>query len=95
MEKPAIAAQVHQIDAADQARLKQIIRQHGWPGFDLVGTEGETDAWVIVQHSGKDKAFQKRCLPLLQAAVKQGQAHPADYALLTDRILRGEGKPQV
>ncbi len=94
-KKPAIAAQVHQIDAADQARLKQIIRQHGWPGFDLVGTEGETDAWVIVQHSDKDKAFQKRCLPLLQAAVAQGQAHPSDYALLTDRILRGEGKPQV
>lgn len=94
-KKPAIAAQVHQIDAADRGRLKQIIRQYGWPGFDLAGTEGEADAWVIVQHSDKDKALQKRCLPLLQAAVAQGQARPADYALLTDRILRGEGKPQV
>ena len=92
---PALAAQVHQIDAADRGRLKQIIRQYGWPGFELVGTEGELDAWEIVQHSDDDRAFQKRCLPLLQAAVAQGQASPADLALLTDRILRGEGKPQI
>lgn len=84
-----------QRDAADQARLKQIIRQYGWPGFDLAGTDGEGTAWGIVQHSDNDRAFQKRCLPLLQAAVKRGQATPANAAYLTDRILWGERKPQV
>jgi ketosteroid isomerase-like protein len=94
-KKPAVVAQVEQIDAADQVRLKQIIHQYGWPGFDLAGTEGEEDAFFIVQHSDDDKAFQKRCLPLIEAAVKAGQAMPSDVAYLTDRILWGEHKPQI
>lgn len=91
----AITRQMGQVDAADQARLKQIIRQYGWPGFDLAGTSGEEAAWEVVQHSDNDVAFQKRCLPLLQAAVKRDQATPTNAAYLTDRILWGEHKPQV
>ena len=92
---PAIAVQMRQIDATDRVRLKQIIQQHGWPGFDLAGTTGEGIAFEIVQHSDDDIAFQKRCLPLIQAAVKRGQAMPSDDAYLTDRILWGEHKPQI
>lgn len=91
----AVGAQMRQVDAADRARLKQIIRQYGWPGYDLVGTEGDNDAWLIVQHSDEDKAFQKRCLPLLKTAVKRGQSNPSGLAYLTDRILSGEHKPQI
>lgn len=94
-KNPTLAARMTAIDAADRAQVKRIIQQYGWPGFDLVGTSGASTVWLIVQHSDEDKAFQKRCLPLLQAAVRQGQAKPSDLALLTDRILRGEGKPQV
>ena len=91
----AAGAQMSQVDAADRARLKQIIRQYGWPGFDLVGTEGDSDAFLIVQHSDNDEAFQKCCLPLMQAAVKARQATPSDAAYLTDRILTHEHKPQT
>ncbi len=94
-KKPTIIAQVHQIDAADRARLKQIIRQYGWPGFDLAGTDGESEAFEVVQHSDDDKAFQKCCLPMLQAAIRRGQAMPNDAAYLTDRILWGEHQPQI
>ena len=71
-KKPAMIAQGHQIDAANRARVRQIIRQYGWPGFDLAGTGGEATAWEIVQHADDDIAFQRRCLPLIQAAVKRG-----------------------
>ncbi len=91
----AIIAQMGQVDAADRARLKQITRQYGWPGFDLLGTDGESEAFEVVQHSDDDKAFQKRCLPLIEAAVKQGQAMPNDAAYLIDRVCTGEHKPQV
>ena len=91
----ALDAQEAQVDAADQVRLKQIIRQYGWPGFDLAGTDGDEATWEIVQHSDNDKAFQKRCLPLIQAAVKRGQSSPSNFAYLTDRILIGEHKPQI
>lgn len=92
---PALPAQMRAADAADRAQLKRIIRQSGWPGFDQVGTDGEQAAFLITQHSDEDKPFQRLCLPLLQAAVRGGQAKPDELALLTDRILRGEGKPQV
>lgn len=94
-KNPALAAQMSQVDAADRARLKQIIRQGGWPGFDLAGTDGEADAFIIVQHSDEDRAFQERCLPLIQAAVGRGQAMPSDVAYLTDRLRVNAGQPQV
>ena len=67
-----IIAQMGQVDAADRARLKQIIQRCGWPGFDLVGTDGEGTAFDIVQHSDSDRAFQKRCLPLIQSRREAG-----------------------
>ena len=91
----AVIAQMGQVDAADRARLKQIIRQCGWPGFDLAGTDGEGFAFEVVQHSDAERAFQKRCLSLIKAAVTQGQAMPNDAAYLIDRICTGEHKPQV
>lgn len=94
-KNPALAQEMGQVDAADRARVKQILGQYGWPGFDLVGTDGEEDAFFIVQHSDGDKAFQKHCLPLIVAAVKRGQALPSDAAYLTDRICFGEHKPQI
>lgn len=92
---PGLAARMKAIDADDRAQMKRIILRYGWPGFDLVGTTDASTAWLIVQHSDEDKAFQKQCLPLLQAAVQKGQARPDELALLTDRILKGEGKPQT
>ena len=90
-KNPALAARMSRIDAADRARLKQIIRQYGWPGFDLAGTDGEAAAFIIVQHSDEDRAFQERCLPLIQAAVRRGQAMPRDAAYLTDRLRVNAG----
>ena len=90
-----MSKQVAQIDTADRARIKQIIQRYGWPGYDLVGTDGDGDAWLLVQHSDNDKAFQKHCLLLIEAAVKSGQSKPSNFAYLTDRVLCSEHKPQI
>ena len=34
-------------------------------------------------------------MPLVRAAVEAGELEPRSFALLQDRILVGEGKPQV
>src|SRR6202008_822125 len=34
-------------DAERTARLGEIIDEHGWPTFELVGRDGATAAWVI------------------------------------------------
>lgn len=82
-------------DEQRTARLKEIIAEHGWPGYDLVGKEGEDAAWAIAQHSDLDPAFQAEALELLRAAVAAGQASPGNLAYLQDRVDVGAGRPQT
>jgi hypothetical protein len=84
---------VQQVDDRNGARLREIVEQHGWPGIGLVGKGAAHAAWLIVQHADSDRAFQKKCLTLMEAAPK-GDVDGADLAYLTDRVLVGEKKPQ-
>src|SRR5215469_11112761 len=84
-----------EIDKRNTAWLKEVIDRKGWPGKSLVGTDGANAAWLMVQHADLDRAFQKRCLPLLAAAAKKGEATGAQLAYLTDRVRVGSGEKQV
>ena len=77
------------------ARLKEIIAEHGWPTYDLVGKKGEDAAWLIAQHADLDPEFQAEALELLRAAVEDDQASPGNLAYLEDRILAAKGEPQL
>jgi hypothetical protein len=81
-------------DRARTRRLSEILDQHGWPGFDLVGEDGEDAAWAIAQHSDLDPEVQARALELLRAAVAAGQASPGNLAYLEDRVAVAAGRPQ-
>jgi hypothetical protein len=83
------------IDRKNTARLKEIVDKHGWPGKSLVGADGAHAAWLLVQHADLDRDFQKRCLKLLERAVKVGEATGTDLAYLTDRVLVAEKKKQL
>ena len=85
---------LNEVDTANRTWLKEIIEKHGWPGKTLVGVDGAHMAWLMIQHADADLPFQKKCLGLLQAAVKQGEATGVDLAYLTDRVLAAEGKKQ-
>ena len=82
-------------DSQRTERLKDIIAEYGWPTIDLVGHDGAQAAWVIAQHSDLDKPFQKEALVLMKAAVDIGQADGSEYAYLQDRVLVGDGQPQI
>lgn len=82
-------------DDARTARLKEIIEEHGWPGTDLVGDDGEDAAWTIAQHSDLDPDFQRCALAHLEVAVEQGVGSPGNLAYLTDRVAAGAGEPQT
>jgi len=89
----SVLARMKVIDAANTERMRAIVRQYGWPGPELVGQDGTEAAFLLVQHA--DLALQKEMLPLVEKSYKSGQLSGQSYALLLDRVLVGEGKPQV
>lgn len=76
-------------------RLKQIIKQFGWPGRSLVGEKASKSAWLIAQHSDQDPAFQAQVLELIRPLVATGEVDGSNYALLTDRVRVAQGRPQL
>lgn len=74
-----------EIDAANRKRLKEIVDQHGWPSFAMVGEDGGRAAWLLAQHADQEPDFQRKVLGLMAGLVKQGQASAKDYAYLYDR----------
>lgn len=84
-----------EVDTRHAARISEILDTHGWPGWSLVGEDGSTAAWALVQHADLRPELQRRALELLRAAVAAGDASPGDLAYLTDRVRVAEGQPQV
>lgn len=84
------------IDIENTARLKQIVAQYGWPTIELVGEKASYNAWLLVQHADKDRAFQRHVLDLIKAArkLKPDSINSKNIAYLTDRLLVAEGKEQ-
>lgn len=86
---------IEKIDQENLPRLKAIISQFGWPGFQLVGEGGADKMWLLVQHCDQDVEFQKLCLQLLKESVSKGDAPKRHLAYLTDRVLVNEGHSQI
>ncbi len=88
-------APVRAVDADNTARMKAIVQQYGWPSSELVGKDGSEAAFLLVQHADGDRAFQKAMLPLVRNAYLSGGLSGQDFASLQDRVLVGEGRPQM
>jgi hypothetical protein len=75
-------------DSLNQVFLDSVIIQYGcWPGYHLVGEEGDRAAWFIVQHADRNITFQEKCLHLLVQAFEQENTYPHNVAYLYDRIM--------
>jgi len=90
---PVLQARMGELDAANTTRLQEIVAEYGWPDPALVGFDGAEAAFTLLQHA--EYVVQKQLYPLLEAAYKSKRAAGQSYALLTDRILVKEGKPQI
>ena len=82
------------IDEANTARMKEIVEEYGWPTFSLVGQVGGHAAWLLIQHADLDPVFQEKCLKLLEAAYKEGEASGNNFAYLYDRVMVNKGEKQ-
>jgi hypothetical protein len=74
--------------------MKEIVKRYGWPGPELVGSDGADAAFLLVQHS-PELALQQAMLSRVRRSYESGNLSAWNYALLLDRVLTREGKPQV
>lgn len=89
--KIALRAEIRRGDAEATTFVKERLAQTGWPLSD--DPQARRAAWLIVQHSDNDPAFQALALKRLAGQLGDGTVNPHDFAYLYDRVhLRAEGR---
>jgi len=83
------------VDKVNRDRLKEIIREFGFPTRQLVGKDAIQGIFLIIQHSDMDTEWQKEQLTSIERAVKQGDMDGQSYAYLYDRIKINSGEKQL
>ncbi len=63
------------------------------PTTQQVGRRGMSAIWLVLQHA--DNYHRKKYLDHLKAAAARGDLRKSQMALMEDRILMEDGKPQI
>lgn len=90
---PAVASNLTAIDAALTKQLKDIVAHYTWPTIAMVGPDASKAATLLLGHT-TDLAWRKSLLPQLTTLADQRQIDPAQLAIVIDKQLVAEGKPQ-
>ena len=80
-------------DSINLIKVKTILDKYGWLGPDVVGGQGNSTLFLVIQHA--DLKTQEKYLPMMREAVKNNKAQPSSLALLEDRVLMRNGKKQL
>jgi len=84
---------IDETDSINLIKIKSILDQYGWLGPDVIGYDGNSTIFLVIQHS--DTAIRAKYLPIMREAVKNGKAFASDLALLEDRVALSQGKRQI
>ncbi|MBD2752255.1 DUF6624 domain-containing protein [Spirosoma validum] len=87
----ALWAEQVKIDSSNLSRAEGILKEHGYPGKKLVGTPTNETVFYVIQHSNKIPTY----LPLIRKAAEGEELPFSLYAMMLDRSLMYEGKPQL
>jgi len=88
-----------EIDEKHNGKLKQIVKQIGWPTISKVGKTSSYNAWLILQHAAyypeelEEISFQEYCLKLMKEAP-DAEIDAENIKYLEDRIAVLRGNPQ-
>lgn len=80
-------------DSINLIKVKVLLDTYGWLGPDVVGGQGNSTLFLVIQHS--NQATQEKYLPMMREAAKKGKAQGNSLALLEDRVALGQGKKQI
>jgi hypothetical protein len=89
-----LATRIMALDRANTAELKELLKLYPWFTVSEFGARADGFAWVLVQHSDLDVAFQQEVLAILTSLYPKGETSPNNYANLWDRVAKNTGKPQ-
>ena len=88
-------AKVKEIDAENLPKIKEIFKQVGFPTVAMVGRDGVSTAFLLVQHADADPKFQEYALELAEPLMKRRELSRRQYAYLVDRVRLGKGEKQI
>ncbi len=87
-----LEVQANTIALEQEAKIRFILNNYGWPSISLVGEEGSTALWLVVQRTNKD--LVKMGATLMSRAARNGEADRFQAAVLQDKALILNGKKQ-
>jgi len=82
-------------DSLNYFKIKEIFNKIGYPNYDIVGTEGSHNFWLLVQHQDIHPQFQDSVLLKMKIEVDNKKAYGFDYAYLVDRVKLNTGQLQI
>lgn len=92
-EMKALWNRINEKDSINILKVKKILDERGWLGADVVGIQGATTLFLVIQHA--DVETQEKYLPMLREAVRNGNASASSLALLEDRVALRSGRKQI
>ena len=92
-EMQTLVKNMNTTDESNLVKVKNILDKYGWLGPDIIGNKGNSALFAVIQHS--DLQTQEKYLPMMQDAVKKGNAKAQSLALLEDRVALRQGKKQI
>jgi hypothetical protein len=81
----------NEIDSLNLRQIEAIFERVGYPGKTLVGDPTNESAWYVIQHSPAIKKY----FPLIAKAGRQKELPFSLVAMMQDRLLSQEDKPQI
>lgn len=85
---------VKRVDAQSRLFIKAALLHCGWPKRTKFGMDMVSEFSQLIIHAEDDRALQKQALRLMAKALPKHDADGQDFALLTDKILTNENRPQ-
>lgn len=81
------------IDRENLITVISIIEKCGMPTLNEINQNQMSAIWLVFQHA--DNYHRKKYFPLLKISAENGDLRKSQMAIMEDRILMMDGKPQI
>ncbi len=85
------SSEMNRKDSLNQAIVFGILDKDGWPSN--LSDKANQAIWIVINHS--DLTSREKYIGLVKAKAEEGILEKSEYAMLNDRILMEQGKPQI